>query len=234
MTLITVNNISKKYRNIPAIENISFNLKQGELVGFLGANGAGKSTTMKVITGILQPDKGIVTVFGHSIEEQPVEAKKKIGYLSEDNPLPEEMYVREYLDYVANLYNLKHVRDIVDESVLKFGLKNEFKKKIRALSKGNRQKLGLAQALIHDPDFLVLDEPTSALDPNQQMEIKEIITSLSLSKIVLFSTHMLHEVENIASRIIVLKDGQLILDEDKANIASVENLFYSISDENNS
>ncbi|GAB6012686.1 ABC transporter ATP-binding protein [Viscerimonas tarda] len=232
--MITINNISKKYRNVSAIEDISFVLNTGELVGFLGANGAGKSTTMKIITGVLQADSGTVEVFGHNMEQQPIEAKKRIGYLSEDNPLPEEMYVREYLEYIAGIYQLKNRRELVDDSILQFGLKNEYKKKIHALSKGNRQKLGLAQALIHNPDFLALDEPTNALDPDQQLEMREIITHLSKSKIVLFSTHILHEVESIASRIMVLKKGRLVFDESSENIESVETLFYNISHENNS
>jgi ABC-2 type transport system ATP-binding protein len=231
--MITITNISKKYKGIPAIESISFELNAGEVVGFLGANGAGKSTTMKILTGVLQPDRGSVTVFGKNIEQEPVEVKKRIGYLSEDNPLPDDMYVREYLEYVAGLYRLKNIKERIDESILKFGLKAEYCKKIRALSKGNRQKLGLAQALLHNPDFIVLDEPASALDPNQQQEIKEIIIGLGKSKIVLFSTHILHEAAQIASRIIVLKNGRLALDEDIRNIASVETLFYNISHEDN-
>lgn len=223
--MITVIGISKKYNGVPAIENLSFELKTGELIGFLGANGAGKSTTMKILTGALQPDSGCVEIFGHNIEQHPAEAKKRIGYLSEDNPLPEDMYVREYLEYVAALYRLPNIKECIDRSILTFGLKNEYRKKIRALSKGNRQKLGLAQALLHDPDFIVLDEPTSALDPNQQQEIREIITGLGKSKIVLFSTHILSEVAHIASRIILLKNGRLVLDEDIKNIASLEALF---------
>ncbi|MDR1808957.1 MAG: ABC transporter ATP-binding protein [Prevotella sp.] len=229
--MITVTNISKKYKDAQAIENIGFELKAGELVGFLGANGAGKSTTMKILTGVLQPDSGTVEVFGCNIEREPLAAKKRIGYLSEDNLLPTDMYVREYLEYVAELYRLQNIRERIDEAILKFGLKNEYRKKIHALSKGNRQKLGLAQALLHDPDFVVLDEPASALDPNQQQEIKEIITGLGKSKIVLFSTHILSEAAQIASRIIVLKNGRLALDEDIKNITSIETLFYTISHE---
>lgn len=234
-TLVRIDNISKKYGGIPAIENITFNLKKGELVGFLGANGAGKSTTMKILSGVILPDSGKVRVLGYDLEQSPIEAKTKIGYLSEDNPLPDDMYVCEYLEYVASLYKMNDIRNIVDKSIVSFGLKNEYKKKIKALSKGNRQKLGLAQALIHDPEFLILDEPTSALDPNQQQEIKEIVTNLSKSKVVLFSTHILHEVESIASRIIILKDGKLVLDREIGDMKdSLETIFYNSTNENNS
>ncbi|MDR1809327.1 MAG: ABC transporter ATP-binding protein [Prevotella sp.] len=232
MDTVTVNNLSKKYGSVLAVEHIGFELKKGELVGLLGANGAGKSTTMKLMTGILQPDSGTVDIFGYNIEKNPVEAKKRTGYLSEDNPLPEEMYVREYLEYVAALYRLNNIKERVDESILTCGLKNEYRKKIRALSKGNRQKLGLAQALIHEPDLLILDEPANALDPSQQHEIRELVTGLSRSKIIVFSTHILHDIKAIATRVILLKNGRLELDKPVKDIASVEALFYETSHEN--
>lgn len=209
-------------------------MKQGEIVGFLGPNGAGKSTTMKIITGSLQADKGTVSIFGHDMEQEPVKAKKHVGYLSEDNPLPDEMYVREYLEYVAYIYRIEGVKDKVAETIENFGLKNEYKKKIAALSKGNRQKLGLAQALIHNPDFLILDEPTSALDPNQQAEIKEMILNISKSKVILFSTHILQDVDSLASRVVVINKGKIRADEDIQNIESVEKLFYNITNEDSS
>lgn len=209
-------------------------MKQGEIVGFLGSNGAGKSTTMKIITGSLQSDKGTVSIFGYDIEQEPIKAKKHIGYLSEDNPLPDEMYVREYLEHVAYIYKLGDVKGKVAETIEDFGLKNEYRKKIAALSKGNRQKLGLAQALIHNPDFLILDEPTSALDPNQQVEIKEMILNISKSKVILFSTHILQDVKSLASRVIVINKGKIRADEDMQNVESVEELFYNITNENNS
>lgn len=225
--MIQIKGISKIYDGLLAVDNVSFNLQQGEIVGLLGANGAGKSTIMKMITGILMPDKGNINVFGCDIESQPIKAKKYIGYLSEDNPLPEEMYVREYLEYVASIFNLKNVKELVKLSIEQFGLENEYRKKINALSKGNRQKLGLAQAMIHNPDFLILDEPTTALDPNQQSEIKTMIKAISKSKIILYSTHILHDVESLASRIIIVEKGQIKADEPINNIDSVENLFYN-------
>lgn len=230
--MITVKNISKKYKSVEALKNVSFDLTKGEIVGFLGANGAGKSTTMKIITGVLQPDMGEINIYGHDIEKNPIDAKKHLGYLSEDNPLPDEMYVKEYLKYVSRIYNLTNINDVVERSIQSFGLKNEYRKKIGALSKGNRQKLGLAQALIHDPDFLVLDEPTSALDPNQQAEIKEMIAKIACSKIILFSTHILHDVESLASRVIIIDKGEVQADKNIHDIDSVESLFYTITHEN--
>ena len=226
--MISVKNITKKYGGITAIDNASFDLSKGEIVGILGPNGAGKSTTMKIITGALQPDKGSVNIFGHDIAYFPVNAKKKIGYLSEDNPLPADMYVREFLEHIAGLYKIKNAPDVIDGSIEKFGLKNEYKKKIHALSKGNRQKLGLAQSLIHDPEFLVLDEPTGALDPGQQAEIRHLINNLGKSKIVLLSTHILHELENLASRIIIVDKGKIMSDRLTKDISSVTDLYHNI------
>lgn len=226
--MISIKNITKKYGEIVAVNNASFNLAKGEIVGFLGPNGAGKSTTIKIITGALQADSGSVNIFGHNLSFFPVNAKKKIGYLSEDNPLPPEMYVREYLEYVAGIYHLKNKKEAVEISIEKFGLKNESNKKISALSKGNRQKLGLAQSLIHDPEFLVLDEPTSALDPSQQSEIRELINNLGKSKIILLSTHILHELEDIASRIIIIDKGKIMDDKHTKDIDSVEELYHNI------
>lgn len=232
--MITVRDISKKYNGQIVLENTSYDLHEGDIIGFLGANGAGKSTTMKIITGIIPADSGNVSIFGHDVIEDPIEAKKRIGYLSENNPLPDEMYVKEYLEYTAKIYKLKNTTEIIDRSILEFGLTNEYKKKIGTLSKGNRQKLGLAQAMLHNPDFLVLDEPTSALDPNQQEEILNIILNLNKSKIILLSTHILHDIKNIASRIIILDKGKKMIDERIENIESVENLFHNVTHENSS
>jgi len=232
--LITVNNISKSYGSLLAVDNISFSLRQGEIVGFLGLNGAGKSTTMKIITGVIRADKGNVNILGSDIEKNALKAKKYIGYLSEDNPLPEEMYVREYLEYIAGIYKLNSIKDTVAKAIEDFGLKHEYRKKIATLSKGNRQKLGLAQALIHNPDFLILDEPTSALDPNQQAEMKSMISELGKLKIVLFSSHILHDVQSLASRIIIIDKGKVRANEDIKDIGSVETLFYNITNENSS
>ena len=232
--MIRISNISKSYGNLQAIDNISFSLVQGEVVGFLGLNGAGKSSTMKIITGVIKADKGKVLIFGNDLENEPIKAKEKTGYLSEDNPLPEDMYVREYLNHIAEIYKLNNIKETVAKTIDEFGLKNEYRKKIATLSKGNRQKLGLAQALIHNPDFLILDEPTSALDPNQQAELKELISELGKSKIILFSSHILHDVQSLASRIIIVDKGKIRADEAVSNIASVETLFYNITNENRS
>ncbi len=231
--MIKIDNISKKYGIIKAVDNINFTIDRGEIVGFIGANGAGKSTTMKIITGILLADKGKVSVFGKNVAENPVEAKKRIGYLSEDNPLPETMYVKEYLEYIAHIYKLDDKREKIDGIIETTGLKNEYKKKINALSKGNRQKLGLAQALIHNPDFLVLDEATSSLDPNQQDEILELIENAGKSKIILFSTHHLREADKIATRAILLQNGKIVTDKKLEN-ETVEELFYSMQNEDSS
>jgi len=211
-----------------AVDNISFDLNRGEIVGLLGSNGAGKSTTMKIITGSLQADSGTVDIFGYNITEKPVQAKSHIGYLSEDNPLPSDMYVHEYLQYIVGMYKLKNLKNIVDSTIEKFGLTNEYKKKIHTLSKGNRQKLGLAQSMIHNPDLLILDEPTNGLDPNQQAEIQEMIKNFGNSKIILLSTHILHEIENIASRIIIIEKGRIVTNEKTENISSVEELYHNI------
>jgi len=227
--LIKVKDISKRYGTLLALDNVSFELSPGETVGFLGTNGAGKSTTMKIVTGSLRADKGSVSVFGYDMEKKPVEAKKRIGYLSEDNPMPEEMYVREYLEYIANIFKISNVKESVSSAIENFGLSKEYKKKISSLSKGNRQKLGLAQALIHNSDFLVLDEPTSGLDPNQQDEIKEMITRMGKSKIILFSTHILQDVQSLASRVIIINKGTIQADKKMEEVDSVEELFYSIT-----
>lgn len=228
--MIKVENISKKYGQLKAIENISFSLEAGEIVGFLGPNGAGKSTTLKILAGILNSDSGSVSIFGNDIQNKPLEAKMLIGFLEEDNPLYEYMYVREYLDYVAKIYlPSKEIRSAVDDIIEKTGLKNEYRKKINALSKGNRQRVGIAQAMLHNPNFLILDEPTSGLDPNQQLEIKELILSLSKSKIVLFSTHILQEVTSICSRFIIINKGQLVFDKKTDEIESIDQLFYDIT-----
>lgn len=232
--MIEVKNISKKYGNSIAVDDVSFRLEKGEITGFLGINGAGKSTSMKIITGVLQADSGSVQIFGYDIGKNPIEAKSRTGYLSEVNPLPENMYVKEYLEYIAGIYNMKNRREVIERSIEDFGLKNEYRKKIAALSKGNRQKLGLAQALIHDPDFLILDEPTSALDPNQRADLKEMIKKLGQTKIILFSTHILHEVEDIASRIIILQHGKVRADKKMNEIGSLETLFQTTTHEDSS
>ena len=230
--LISANNISKSYGKTLALSDSTFTLQRGEIVGLLGVNGAGKSTLMKILTGIVSPDTGTVSIFGKDIDRQAIEAKKITGYLSEDNPLYEEMYVREYLDYVAGLYKTdkKEVLPIIEKT----GLQNEYPKKIKTLSRGNRQRLGIAQALIHDPSFLILDEPTSGLDPNQRESLNKLFVEISKDKIILFSTHILQEVKEICSRFILIDKGQIIADKNIEEIDSVEETFYKLTNEDNS
>lgn len=215
-----------------ALSNVSFNLSKGEIVGLLGVNGAGKSTLMKILSGIIMPDEGDVTFWGDKLSTDALVIKKKIGYLSEDNPLYEDMYVKEYLSYVAGIYGSK--KEAVSLVIEQTGLTNEFKKKIKALSKGNRQRVGIAQALINNPDFLILDEATSGLDPNQRESISKLLTELSKDKIILFSTHILQEVKDICSRFVLLDKGKLIADQTVTEIESIEDTFHTLTNENNS
>lgn len=220
----------KNYGKTKAVDNVSFSLEKGDIVGFLGPNGAGKSTTMKMLSGILIPDSGSISIFGNDILKSPMEAKKRTGFLEEDNPLYEHMYVREYLNFVANVYlPSSEVRNAVDEMIIKTGLKAEFQKKIGTLSKGNRQRVGIAQAMIHNPDFLILDEPTSGLDPNQQLEIKEMIREFAQTKTVLFSTHILQEVKTICNRFIIINDGKIAFDDKVSEVDSIDQIFYDIT-----
>lgn len=228
--MIEVKNISKSYGRVKAVEDVSFELKEGEIIGFLGANGAGKSTTMKILSGILTPDSGEVSIFGTDFQHKPMETKRRIGFLEEDNPLYTYMYVKEYLAYVARIYMPSSaVADSVDEIIEKTGLKDEYKKKIGSLSKGNRQRVGLAQALVHNPDFLILDEPTSGLDPNQQAEIRNVIKNLGSEKIVLFSSHSIQEVQSICSRVMIIDKGKLLLDKNRDEIVDLESVFYEMT-----
>jgi ABC-2 type transport system ATP-binding protein len=187
----------------------------GEIVGFIGPNGAGKSTTMKIITGTLPPDEGSVAINGMSTLSNEKKIRRIIGYLPEHNPLYLELYIREYLEYVAGLYGItgKRSDDRIDKVVQMTGLLPEIKKKIGALSKGYRQRVGLAQALVHDPEILILDEPTSGLDPNQLVEIRSLISSIGKTKTILLSTHILQEVEAICDRVIIINKGKIVADE---------------------
>ncbi len=211
---IEVNGLTKIYGEQKAVNNISFRVAKGQIVGFLGPNGAGKSTTMKIITGYVQQDAGTAMVCGISVKDYPIESKKKIGYLPEANPLYYEMYVREYLDFIAGVHHLKNKKDKIEEVIKITGLSTESKKKTGQLSKGYKQRVGLAAALIHDPEVLILDEPTSGLDPNQIVEIREVIKNLGQNKTVLFSSHILQEVEAICSRVIIINKGVLVADDD--------------------
>lgn len=210
---IEVKNLTKVYGGQKAVDAISFSVNKGEIVGFLGPNGAGKSTTMKIITGYLEADAGNVKVCGIGVDAAPLETKKRIGYLPEANPLYYDMYVREYLDFVADVHGLKNKKEKIEEVIKKVGLTPESKKKISQLSKGYKQRTGLAAALLHDPEVLILDEPTSGLDPNQIIEIRDVIKQLGKDKTVLFSSHILQEVEAICDRVVIINKGKLVADD---------------------
>ena len=211
------------YGQQKAVNNISFNIHKGEIVGFLGPNGAGKSTTMKIVTGYLLPDAGNSKVCGIDVSENPIEAKNKIGYLPEANPLYYDMYVKEYLLFVAGVYAVANKKAAVNRTVEMVGLTPEFKKKIGQLSKGYKQRVGLAASLIHDPEVLILDEPTSGLDPNQIVEIRNVIKEQGKNKTVLFSTHILQEVQAICDRVIIINKGELVADDTLNNLQKNNN-----------
>ena len=215
---IKIENISKFYGTQKALDKVSFELGSGELVGFLGPNGAGKSTMMKIITGYLAADEGSVLIDGQLVSPENHQIRSKLGYLPEHNPLYPDLYVKEYLDLTAGFYKLDQRKKRIADAIEMTGLGLEQRKKIGALSKGYRQRVGLAQALIHDPSVLVLDEPTTGLDPNQLEEIRSLIKNISKEKTVLFSTHIMQEVEAICSRVVIINQGKRIAD------ASVESL----------
>lgn len=210
---IVVSNLTKKYGSQVAVNNISFTINKGEIVGFLGPNGAGKSTTMKMITGYLEADSGTAAVCGLTVDTNSLITKKKIGYLPEANPLYFEMYVREFLAFIAGVHSIKNSKEKIEEVIVTVGLKLEANKKIGQLSKGYKQRVGIAAALIHDPEVLILDEPTSGLDPNQIIEIREVIKNLGKDKTVLFSSHILQEVEAICNRVIIINRGNIVADD---------------------
>jgi ABC-2 type transport system ATP-binding protein len=215
---IEVSNLLKVYGEQKAINNISFKIGKGEIVGFLGPNGAGKSTTMKILTGYLQQSGGNAFVCGINVADQPLETKKKIGYLPEANALYFDMYVREYLSFIAEVHGIKNTKEEIEKVISLVGLTPESKKKIGQLSKGYKQRVGLAAALIHNPEVLVLDEPTSGLDPNQIIEIRDVIKKQGQNKTVLFSSHILQEVEAICDRVIIINKGNLVADDKLSNL----------------
>ncbi|MCF8226882.1 MAG: gliding motility-associated ABC transporter ATP-binding subunit GldA [Bacteroidales bacterium] len=221
---IIVNNISKQFGNQWAVKNVSIRVNSGEIVGFIGPNGAGKSTTMKILTGVLTPASGEVLINGMDIRKDPMKIKRMIGYLPEHNPLYEDMFVKEYLVHVANLYGIRGTiaRTKVDETIEMIGLTKEQHKKIGKLSKGYKQRVGISQALIHDPEVLILDEPTSGLDPNQIIEIRNLISRVGKEKTVLLSTHIMQEVEAICDRVIIIDRGVIRVDEKAGNIGKVK------------
>lgn len=210
---IEVKNLLKEYGQQKAVDNISFSVGKGEIVGFLGPNGAGKSTTMKIITGYLQQTDGEAWVCGIDVSKQPLDIKKKIGYLPELNALYYEMFVREYLGFIAEVHGISNKKKRMEEVISLTGLSRESNKKIGQLSKGYKQRVGLAAALIHEPEVLILDEPTSGLDPNQILEIREVIRKQGENKTVLFSSHILQEVEAICDRVIIINHGKIAADD---------------------
>lgn len=210
---IIVNNISKLYGAQKALNNVSFEIGKNEIVGFLGPNGAGKSTMMKILTCYIPATEGSAKVCGFDTNEQSIEVRKQIGYLPEHNPLYLDMYVKEFLEFIGNLYNVKHVKERVKEMIETTGLQIEQNKKIGALSKGYRQRVGLAQAIIHDPKVLIMDEPTTGLDPNQLEEIRELIKKLGKEKTVMLSTHIMQEVEAVCDRVIIINKGEIVANE---------------------
>jgi ABC-2 type transport system ATP-binding protein len=217
---IEVNSVTKIYGKQKALDNISFSIPTGQIVGFLGPNGAGKSTMMKIITSYIPQNEGEVVVFGKNNLSEDLDLKKHIGYLPEHNPLYTEMYVKEYLRFVAQMYGVSTKK--VDEVIELTGLTPEYRKKISSLSKGYRQRVGLAQALIHDPEVLILDEPTTGLDPNQLVEIRELIKNIGKTKTVLLSTHIMQEVEAICERVIIINKGKLVADAPTKELKSLQ------------
>lgn len=215
---IEATNVTKFYGEQAALGDVSFSVKRGEIVGFLGPNGAGKSTMMKIITCYLPPSAGDVKVAGHDIYTDSLKVRKKVGYLPETNPLYPEMYIREYLTFVAGIYRVKNKKARVQEMIEMVGLTPESHKRIRELSKGYRQRVGLAQALIHDPEVLILDEPTSGLDPNQLDDVRDLIRKIGKEKTVLLSTHIMQEVEAICNRVIIIKKGKIVADSPVSSI----------------
>ncbi|HWK02377.1 MAG TPA: gliding motility-associated ABC transporter ATP-binding subunit GldA [Puia sp.] len=220
---IEVKDLTKIYDEQTAVDAISFTVNKGEIVGFLGPNGAGKSTTMKIITGYLTQDGGEAVVCGIPVKERPQETKKKIGYLPEANPLYPDMYVREYLDFVADVHSVTDKKQKIESVIAMVGLTPESKKKLGQLSKGYKQRVGLAAALIHDPEVLILDEPTSGLDPNQIIEIRDVIRKLGQNKTVLFSSHILQEVEALCDRVVIINKGRLVADDRLSKLRSQNN-----------
>jgi ABC-2 type transport system ATP-binding protein len=232
---IKVSGITKLYGEQRALDDVSFKVNTGEVVGFIGPNGAGKSTMMKIITGYIPQSQGEVWVNDINTLENGLEIRRMIGYLPENNPLYVEMYVKEYLTMVANLYLTKGKagKKPVDDMIEKVGLGPEKHKKIGALSKGFRQRVGLAQALIHDPSVLILDEPTSGLDPNQIVEIRNFIHGLGKKKTILLSTHIMQEVEAICDRVVIINLGKIVADESTAELrkkeSSIEKVFAKLT-----
>ena len=218
---VIVENITKIYGEQKALDTVSFDIKSGEIVGFLGPNGAGKSTMMKIITCFLPQTSGKASVCGFDVSEQPLEVKRNVGYLAEHNPLYLDMYVKENLAFIAGLHHIKDPKKRIEEMIEMTGLQVEQKKKIGALSKGYRQRVGLAQAMIHYPKVLILDEPTSGLDPNQLQEIRNLIIQIGKEKTVIFSTHIMQEVEAVCDRVMIINKGKIVADKTASELQNM-------------
>jgi ABC-2 type transport system ATP-binding protein len=220
--MIEINNLTKRYGALLAVDNISFSVGPGEVLGFLGPNGAGKSTTMKMITGFLAPTAGKVRVCGHDIEAEPLAAKSCMGYLPEGAPSYPEMTVRSFLEFIADVRGLKDAqrKARMDDVIGRLGLASVLEQVIETLSKGFRRRVGLAQALIHDPRVLILDEPTDGLDPNQKYEVRTLINAMAKDKIIVISTHILEEVDAVCNRAIIIAGGRILADETPKNLAA--------------
>lgn len=232
---ISAKEVTKVFGTQKALDHVSFNINKGEIVGLLGPNGAGKSTMMKIITCYQPQTEGEVKVCGYDVLEQPIEIAKRIGYLPENNPLYLDMYVKESLEFVAGVYHMDHINKKVEQMIELTGLGREQHKKIGMLSRGYRQRVGLAHALIHNPEVLILDEPTSGLDPNQLIEIRNLITEIGKEKTILLSTHIMQEVEAICSRAIIIDLGRIKADDTMENLMKraegrgIENLFHQLT-----
>mgnify|MGYP005994271577 FL=1 len=224
---IEVSSVSKMYGSQKALNELSFKIEKGSVVGFLGPNGAGKSTMMKILTGYINPTKGEVFVNGINVLQNPIEAKRNIGYLPEHNPLYDDMFVREYLQFQAAIYKLD--KNEISPIIEKVGLISEAHKKIRQLSKGYQQRVGLAAALLHNPQVLILDEPTTGLDPNQLIEIRKLIKELGEDKTVLFSTHIMQEVEAVCDRVIIIKKGEIVVDKQLKDLQINQNQVIEVT-----
>ncbi|MBN2350380.1 MAG: ATP-binding cassette domain-containing protein [Bacteroidales bacterium] len=220
---VIVKNITKVYGNQFALHDVSFEIQPGEIIGFIGPNGAGKSTMMKILCGLIPPTSGTAMVYGYNVVSQSREVRKRLGYLPENNPLYPDMYIKEYLEYVVGLYHIKkNTINSINEIIKTTGLLDEKNKKIGALSKGYKQRVGLAQALIHNPEILILDEPTTGLDPNQIIEIRNLISELGKEKTVLLSTHIMQEVEAICTKVLIINKGQVMAYDKTQNIKNQE------------
>lgn len=228
---LQVNHLTKIYGQQKAVDDVSFSINNGEIVGFLGPNGAGKSTTMKIATGYLPPSAGSIEVDGFDVMDQPIQVKKIIGYLPEHNPLYLDMFVHEYLHFIGRVYQIppSQLKSRTKEIVSMCGLEPEQNKLIGSLSKGYRQRVGLAQALIHNPQVLILDEPTTGLDPNQIVEIRKLIKQISENKTVIFSTHIMQEVQALCDRVIIINNGKIVADDQFKNLVGRQANVYIIS-----